>query len=52
LAEHDPDLLLSMSEEDFRSAMADAGFDMDELAEQFHSSLGPLISKLQRTRDG
>ncbi len=51
-AEHDPEVLLSMSEEEFRLAIADAGFDVDELTEQFHSSLGQLFSKLQHTRDG
>ena len=49
LAEHDPERLLSMSEEEFSSAMADAGLDIEELTVQFHLSLRELFSKLQGT---
>ena len=52
LAEPDPDKLLSMSDEEFRSAMSDAGLDVDELAEQFYLSVRELISTFRNEKDG
>lgn len=51
LAEQEPERLLSMSEEEFRSAMADAGFDVEELTAQFHLSVGELFSRLKDAED-
>ena len=49
LAEQDPERLLSLSKDEFRSTMADSGFDVEELAEQFHCSIEKLISKVRDT---
>lgn len=44
LAEQDPERLLSMSEQDYRTAMAEAGFDVDELVEMFAVAVEGLIA--------
>lgn len=46
LAEQDPERLLSMSEEDFRRALFDAGFDADELVDLFHSTIDEMFSQI------
>ena len=51
LAEREPERLLSMSEEEFRLAMADAGFDVEELIVQFHLSVGEIFSRLKGADD-
>ncbi len=51
VAEQDPEGLLAMSEEEFRSALADAGFDADDLVEQFHSSVAELFLRIQSDGD-
>ena len=43
VAEQDPERLLAMSEEEFRSALADAGFDLDDLVDQFHASVAEFF---------
>ncbi len=45
LAEQDPERLLSMSKEEFRRALFDAGFDADELVELFHLSIDEMFSQ-------
>ena len=45
MADNDPERLLAMSEDEFRDALADAGFDADELEEQFHVSITALLSR-------
>ncbi len=47
IAEQDPERLLAMSEEEFRSALADAGFDPDDLVDQFHESVAALFLSIQ-----
>ncbi|MEM9476253.1 MAG: hypothetical protein AAGA71_13235 [Pseudomonadota bacterium] len=46
LAERDPERLLSMSDDEFRLAMADAGLDVDELIQQFALSVDALFASL------
>lgn len=46
LAERDPERLLSMSDDEFRLAMADAGLDVDELGQQFALSVDALFARL------
>lgn len=41
-----------MSEEEFRNALADAGFDADELIEQFHLSIAELLSTIHSDSKG
>ena len=45
-AERDPQRLLSMSDDEFRLAMADAGLDVDELGQQFALSVDALFARL------
>jgi len=46
LAESDPERLLPISDDEFRSAMADAELDADELARQFAISVDALFARL------
>ncbi|MEM8972596.1 MAG: hypothetical protein AAGD43_11095, partial [Pseudomonadota bacterium] len=46
LAERDPERLLSMSDDEFKLAMADAGLDVDELSQQFALSVDALFARL------
>ena len=46
LAERDPEGLLSMSDDEFRAAMADAGFDVDELGQQFALAMDAFFARL------
>lgn len=48
LAEQNPERLLSLSEEEFETAMADAGFDVVELFEDFQAAVAELVSNLHR----
>lgn len=52
MAEDDPERLLAMSDEEFRSALADAGFDADELVKQFHLSIAELLSRSRGSDKG
>ncbi len=44
LAERDPEQLLAMSEEEFRDAISDAGYDADELVAQFNRTVTEILS--------
>ena len=46
LAELDPGRLLSMSDDEFRLAMAEAGLNVDELSEQFELAVDKLFARL------
>lgn len=46
LAERDPERLLSMSDDEFRLAMTEAGLDVDELNEQFELAVAELFARL------
>ena len=43
LVERDPDRLVAMTDEEFRTTLAEAGFDADALIQQFHVSIVALI---------
>lgn len=44
LAEREPERLLEMTDEEFRTAMAEAGFDADALIQRFHISIAALLT--------
>jgi len=51
LAEQGPELLISISEEEFRLALADAGLDVNELSQQFGFVLAHCSNGLEAMTD-
>lgn len=47
LAEKNPEKLLKMSDDEFRDALAEAGFDAEELEEEFQSAITELIARFR-----